>query len=782
MNLIVLKTSRLQLERSGKFWQEKLVLTVFFLAAMRVVADVIPPERMVPWIPGVTVGIPGGIPLRTNIVDVTKTPYFADKTGRTNCSAAINRAITDAGFYLWASNTVIYLPSGNYKVTTPIYIAKSDLTLRGDGLGKTLVNGVGNTVVMEVGAGQVGNAYTIVGGASLGSTNLVIIPAANDAYGQVLNVGDTFTIDETLPITGAIHSINPGSGTGGVSLLNAVAAISGSGSNISLALPLPLDLTNSPVLNQLTRNNQAGNQCVANVGLEGISFTMTNAPSSEYGTGPEILHVHGARNFWMTNCELSYANQHFALLENVLFPQIEACLFDTAQSFGSGHGGLVYSMSGGLVENNIFANMLTSGIELDGGWGNAFFANYFTNSGWWVDMHGTHPLMDLFEANVSDSNFETDDYFGSCSHFTLFRNNIGYGVRFNRWSRQMNVVGNVLGESGPSWNYSADEHSQAIPAIYTLGLPNIGNQFYGGIITNDSAWNFPGTYYFDYTRTSQTIPYTPYTFTNTQGPTNVFWGNFAATGIRPYSTVLRLIFQDSLNTNLYHTIPTGNNIYPVSITSSNMTINDTFTVSNGWTMYVAGAVGYQQIQATDRKTHLITGNFDYYHNLVQWDANGPQALKKSFLYYNEAPGWWDTNHYRWPAIDPTNTTQMAAPIPAQLRYQGAQVSNTNQTGLTTPAILSLAAVSTNQINLNWSPATGAAGITYRVERTSDLTPGVFNLVGTPAGVSFTDNALAAATFYQYRIAAVDAAGDTSNYSMVVGIRTKVAGLRRIPGF
>ena len=692
------------------------LLTIFLLFALTASAQIIPASRMVPWTPGVTVGVPGGIPSnRTNIVNVTLSPYFADKTGVTNCSTAINQAITDAGYYLWASNTIIYLPTGKYRVTTPIYVSKSDLTLRGDGLGKTFMNGVGNTVVMEVGAGQTGNAFTIVGGTSAGSTNLVITPVANDAYGPLLNVGDTFTIDETIPKGSTFHVFNPGSGSGSLSLLNAVNGIGTGGSNIFLALPLPLDLTNSPVMNQLTRNNQGGNQCIANVGLEGISFTMTNAPTSEYGTGPEILHVHGSRNFWMTNCELSYANQHFALLENVLFPQIEGCLFDSAQSSGSGHGGLSYSMSGGLVENNIFANMLTSGIELDGGWGNAFFANYFTNSGWWVDVHGSHPLMDLFEANVTDSSFEADGYFGSCSHFTLFRNNSGYGVRFNRWARQMNIVGNVLGESGPSWNYSMDENSQTIPAIYSFGLPNIGNQAFHFVVTNenDGSWYFPGSYYFDYTGTSQTIPFTPYTFTNTQGPTNVFLGNFAATAILPYSTVLRLIFQDNANTNLYHTIATGNNIYPVSITSSNMTINDTFTASNGWTMYVAGAVGFQQIQATDKTTDIIAGNYDYYTLGVVWTnsttgTNAAQALVNSYL-YNSPPGYWGTN--RWPAIQPTNTP-IAATIPAYLTFLG-------MTNGPTPASYTITA--TNGSNGSISPS-GSVSVSTNTIQTFTASP------------------------------------------------------------
>jgi len=654
----------------------------------------ISPDRVVNWIPGVTVGVLQQIPNRTTIVDVTKAPYNADKTGHIDASVAINQAINAAGFFLYGSNTVIYLPTGNYKVTSPINITKSDITLRGDGQGKTFVNAVGNTEAVSVGtSGNVGT-YSVIGGATKGSQNVQIqLPQGFQAntYGW-LSVGDLCSIGEQpRTVSDPFHVFSPAYGLQALNAMNYVTAISGN--NITLALPLPVDLTNSPIFSQFTYNSMGGLQCVSGVGLEGISFTMTNPPTHEIGVGPEIVEVITARNFWMTNCEVAYANQHFALFGLVVGATISGCMFDTAQATGSGHGGMVTAITGGLIENNIFANMYTSGIELDGGSDCAFFGNYFTNTGWCVDMHGTHPYMQLFEQNVSSDTLETDDYFGSCSHFTLFRNSLSGGgylpLRFNRWSRFMTVVGNILGQPttvGGSWNYQMDENSQSFPAIFSFGLPNIGNQFFAGAITDDSSWNYPGTNYFDYALTERTIPYTPFKFTSKQGPTNVFWGNFAATGIRPYSSVLRLIFQDNVNTNVYHTITTGDGVYPLSITSSNMTINTTYTVSNGWTMYVGGAVGYQQVQATDKLTHMITGNYDYYHNSQIWDANGPQTILPSILYPGGKPSYWGTNI--WPAINPASPS--VPMIPAFERYLNLPVGNTGGGGgnkLSAPILL-----------------------------------------------------------------------------------------------
>ena len=58
-------------------------------------AEIIPAERLADWRPGVTLGVPGGIPTnRTHVVDVTKSPYHADDTGVADAHPAIQKAVT----------------------------------------------------------------------------------------------------------------------------------------------------------------------------------------------------------------------------------------------------------------------------------------------------------------------------------------------------------------------------------------------------------------------------------------------------------------------------------------------------------------------------------------------------------------------------------------------------------------------------------------------------------------------------------------------------------------
>src|SRR6185295_266886 len=86
------------------------------------------------------------------------------------------------------------------------------------------------------------------------------------------------------------------------------------------------------------------------------------------------------------------------------------------------------------------------------------------------------------------------------------------------------------------------------------------------------------------------------------------------------------------------------------------------------------------------------------------------------------------------------------------------------------------AVSATQINLTWTAATDNVGVTgYRVERCQGTGCGNFVQIATPAGTTFGDTGLIAATTYNYRVKAVDAANNVSvNYSTVATATTQAA--------
>ncbi len=78
--------------------------------------------------------------IEENILDVTKPPYNADNTGKTDVTTQIQQAIDDAGN---AGGGVVYLPAGEYAISLQdqeaLLIKHSRVVLRGDGPEKTFL-------------------------------------------------------------------------------------------------------------------------------------------------------------------------------------------------------------------------------------------------------------------------------------------------------------------------------------------------------------------------------------------------------------------------------------------------------------------------------------------------------------------------------------------------------------------------------------------------------------------------------------------------------------------
>ena len=100
-------------------------------------AELIPAERLADWTPGVTVGVPGGIPTnRTHLIDVTKAPYNADNTGTTDAQPAIMQAMAEAK----PRRTWCICRPGRTGSTRRSHIgSKSKITIRGAGPEKTFI-------------------------------------------------------------------------------------------------------------------------------------------------------------------------------------------------------------------------------------------------------------------------------------------------------------------------------------------------------------------------------------------------------------------------------------------------------------------------------------------------------------------------------------------------------------------------------------------------------------------------------------------------------------------
>lgn len=194
--------------------------------------------------------------------------------------------------------------------------------------------------------------------------------------------------------------------------------------------------------------------------------------------------------------------------------EVRDCYVHEAHAYGpnqgSGielYGGIAsgYTPSGGdsgfLIENNIL-NRCNPGIFLNISCsGNVIGYNFMNDdrgSGGLVNSsmnvnHYPHDMMNLFEGNVG-CGFQSDGYFGSSSHNTVFRNwltasttNVTMTGNFKsvdlcRWSYYFYVIGNILGTSGFTGPYEqwTNGYDMSVPCIYRLGYPNMGNSSYTG--------------------------------------------------------------------------------------------------------------------------------------------------------------------------------------------------------------------------------------------------------------------------------------------------------------
>jgi PKD repeat protein len=103
-------------------------------------------------------------------------------------------------------------------------------------------------------------------------------------------------------------------------------------------------------------------------------------------------------------------------------------------------------------------------------------------------------------------------------------------------------------------------------------------------------------------------------------------------------------------------------------------------------------------------------------------------------------------------------------------------SSSDTTPPSTPASLSVAAVSSAQINLAWTASSDSVGVTgYRIERCPGTGCTNFTaLTATSSATTLSDAGLAPATTYRYRVRAADAAGNLSGYSSIGSATTQAA--------
>jgi hypothetical protein len=452
---------------------------ILMLLAPFICTAAVNPDRTVDWEPGVTVGVEGGIEqhisARTNIIDVTLTPYFADKTGVTNASTAVASAVSAA-----ASNAVVFLPAGRYLFNTSVELgAKDYITLRGAGSDQTVIDYRGSSGAAVSVSASAGNDYLwdwptnclVLDSPPKGATNLTLtnINLGDIAVGRICEVRIANSTNAALPVlhvSGYTHQRK-----------QQIVVKSKTSTNITVWPPLAFAL---PAESSPRFVMQSGT--ATRIGIEGITIEMTNSTSTA-GVG-----LAQASDCWIYDVLIRNTANYHCSVSGCVGLEMRRCYFDRRKVEGGPNGaGLLFARSSGsLFEDNIIVNTFPS-IEVNfGACYNVFAYNYLYESssfgqyGVSIDSnHAPHNSFNLYEGNIAP-NIQADGYFGSVSEDTVFRNWLtgeaddggarGLTVNLNRFTRAYSVVGNILGRG--------DSGSFIYPSAATSsdwGMPNMGN-------------------------------------------------------------------------------------------------------------------------------------------------------------------------------------------------------------------------------------------------------------------------------------------------------------------
>jgi len=480
---------------------ERKLLVFALLAAQAGFATVagatysLPASRSVTWTGNV--GVKGDIPSRTTIYK-TLSPSGGDN------APAIQAAISGC-----PAGQVVQLNAGTFTVSSPIKV-KSGITLRGAGMGKTIIMGAsgmsGNYVIGYSGY-TFGSSVNITGGLSKGSTNITTASAHGWKAGDLILIDQLNNASDDPPVINVGNNGTCtwcGRDTGKRSIGQIVKVVTvPSSTTATLEIPLYWNYKLS-LTPQATKINGVTNDA----GIEDLTVNNNaSGNSSQAGSGGTIL-LAGASNCWVLRVEGIGAWESLVKLQASYRNTIRSSKFHepvpAKASADSVYGIWLNKFnSANAIENNQIYHFVTGFILNGATSGNVIAYNYITalnkaSAPTWqlgaLKFHGAHPIMNLIEGNLSDGRYSGDNVWGSSSQNTLFRNRntltpgktgATWDFDFHRLAQYHNFVGNIIGESGVETTYELNNVTvSGQKAIYRFGYAGDGDKDASG---NDPA-------------------------------------------------------------------------------------------------------------------------------------------------------------------------------------------------------------------------------------------------------------------------------------------------------
>jgi hypothetical protein len=457
-------------------------------------SSILAPARAIDWSQA---GVVGGIPNRTNTCS-TLSP------GAT--AAQINTAITNCSS---SGGGVVALNAGTYNNLSALNM-KSNVTLRGAGADQTFLvfassNGNNCSLTVDIcfangfvwyGSAAVlpgaSNAATWSAGYAKGATSITLtgIGSSGLSVGQYIyldqangtsDTGNLYVCDNSCSAQGG----SPGRVIGGVNH-SQVQAVKITACNPSCTNGATFTISPALYAPNWSSAKTPGawwSGTIQYAGIENLSMDHT-APGNSSGGA---VFFASAFNCWMKgvrSISLGGYRNHVWLYQSG-HNAIQDSYFYGAPGASLSYGIESRIASDDLVLNNIFHHVTTplmDGSSLGEVYGYNFSINdyYAVNPSWLMPSASAHDagtLYTLFEGN-NGAAFRADIIHGGSGMNTLFRNRFNgwetggktnqiEAVIINSYNRYLNVIGNVLGQSGVQTAYQGG--SEGGTSIFEIG-------------------------------------------------------------------------------------------------------------------------------------------------------------------------------------------------------------------------------------------------------------------------------------------------------------------------
>ena len=370
-----------------------------------------------------------------NVTDVTKDPYKADNTGKTDATAAIQKAIDAVS----GTGGVVYLPAGTYKVSLPdgkwnvLSVSSDNTVIRGDGPDKTfiLTTSVNMRTKNIINFSRNASWDTPAGAQAQVTADLPrptkIIPLDNAgafSKGDLVMIKADITDEFRQEYNVGEHWNNL---TKGPHLLRNIVSVDAAAGTVEIDIPTRSALK----VKYNTRMFKVGAH-LEECGVEHLAMANVQHPSktgwgeNDYNTsgngaydvhGSRIVHFNNAENCWVRdvytflpegNDEDIHILSNGISIDNSRYITVRDCNIQRSQYEGGGGNGYLYTVSGC---DNLFTDCIAEhgrhnfDIKSMTATGNVIHKCTSRNPSLASDFHMHMSVANLFDCFVADGDF-----------------------------------------------------------------------------------------------------------------------------------------------------------------------------------------------------------------------------------------------------------------------------------------------------------------------------------------------------------------------------------------